>query len=337
MNNQSTLLIVDDDPVTRMTLDALLDSTIYHKVFAVDGSDALLAVKGLVPDLILLDVMLPEMDGFEVCRHLRSDPLTKEVPIILITSLDDRDSKLEGLTAGADEYLTKPFDQAELHARVKNITQLNRYRRLLEERSKFERLFDLSPDGVLLISASGVVEHANSTMNLLLNADPGCSLVGQSLFNFIHAAEKGLLARSLDEILLGGRDYVRLETLFLRQSGEFFPVDLNAARFFWDGQTRAQVIVRDISEQKKAREELARALEEVTQAYDDTLEGWSLALQLKDRETEEHTRRAVRMTVDLARLVGIPEADLVHVRRGPGCMTLVKWASRTAFCRKTAR
>jgi PAS domain S-box-containing protein len=90
----------------------------------------------LSPDLILLDVMMPGMDGFEVCRRLRASDQLAEVPIILVTALDDRDSRIQGMEAGADDFVTKPIDRVELRARVRTVTRLNRYRRLLAERTQ---------------------------------------------------------------------------------------------------------------------------------------------------------------------------------------------------------
>jgi DNA-binding response OmpR family regulator len=121
MRHSSTILIVDDESAGRDTLEALLMVQGYNLAFAKAAE--------LTPDLILLDVMMPGMDGFEVCRRLRTDPLLTEVPVIMVTALDDRDSRLRGIEAGADDFVTKPFDRAELRARVRTITRLNRYRR----------------------------------------------------------------------------------------------------------------------------------------------------------------------------------------------------------------
>ena len=97
-------------------------------------------VAELTPDLILLDVMMPGVNGFEVCRRLRADPLLAEVPIIMVTALDDRDSRLQGIEAGADDFVTKPFDQIELRARVQTITRLNHYRQRLRESERMASL-----------------------------------------------------------------------------------------------------------------------------------------------------------------------------------------------------
>lgn len=135
MKHKCTILIVDDEPIQCEIIEALLLNLGYDLIFADNGEEALARAVEVVPDLILLDVMIPGFDGFEVCQQLRHDPLLAEVPIILITALDDRESRLRGIEAGADDFLTKPIDQVELKARVKTIVRLNRYRRLLLERT----------------------------------------------------------------------------------------------------------------------------------------------------------------------------------------------------------
>ena len=136
----STVLIVDDDPTARETLVAMLEGEGYDLHLAKDGRQALQMLKGLQPDLILLDVMMPALDGFEVCRRIRATPHLAEVPIILLTALDDRDSLLKGIEAGADDFLTKPADRRELTARARTITRLNRYRTLTEQRENIRRM-----------------------------------------------------------------------------------------------------------------------------------------------------------------------------------------------------
>lgn len=135
----SIVLIVDDNPMGRETLEDLLYGQGYTLAFAADGPEALQQAAALKPDVILLDVMMPGMDGFEVCRHLRADPHLAEVPVVMVTALDDSESRLRGLDAGADDFISKPFKRAELRARIKTITRLNRYRSLLEERAALQR------------------------------------------------------------------------------------------------------------------------------------------------------------------------------------------------------
>lgn len=136
----STVLIVDDDPTARETLVAMLEGENYDLQLAKDGIQALHVLEQIQPDLILLDVMMPGMDGYEVCRRIRSTSQLAEVPIILLTALDDRASLVRGIESGADDFLSKPADRRELTARVRTITRLNRYRTLMEQRENIRHM-----------------------------------------------------------------------------------------------------------------------------------------------------------------------------------------------------
>jgi signal transduction histidine kinase len=136
----STILIVDDNASARETLVAMLENQEYQIELAEDGFHAVQILHQLQPDLILLDVMMPGMDGFEVCRRIRAASHLAEVPIIILTALDDRVSLLQGIEAGADDFLIKPVDRYELTARVRTITRLNRYRILKEQREDLREM-----------------------------------------------------------------------------------------------------------------------------------------------------------------------------------------------------
>jgi adenylate cyclase len=118
------ILIVDDVPANVHILQSRLAAHGYDIVSATDGEAALAAVKETQPDLILLDVMMPKMDGFEVCRRLRADPSLPFIPIIMVTAKADPKDVVAGLEAGGDEYLTKPVDQPALVARVKSMLRI---------------------------------------------------------------------------------------------------------------------------------------------------------------------------------------------------------------------
>jgi signal transduction histidine kinase len=136
----STVLIVDDDPTARETLVAMLEGEYYDLQLAKDGFQALRMLEQIQPDLILLDIMMPGMDGFEVCRRIRSTPQIAEVPIIVLTALDDHDSLVRAIEAGADDFITKPADRRELTARVRTVVRLNRYQTLLEQRENIRHM-----------------------------------------------------------------------------------------------------------------------------------------------------------------------------------------------------
>jgi two-component system cell cycle response regulator len=169
MQSHGTILIVDDEPVGRETLETLLVTQGYDLAFAGDGPEALAKAQALMPDLVLLDVMMPDMDGFEVCRRLRADPLLAQVPVIMVTALDDRSSRLQGIEAGADDFLSKPYDRVELRARVQTTVRLNRYRRLLVERTRFQWVVEHAGDGYLMVDDRGQVRYANPQARLYLD------------------------------------------------------------------------------------------------------------------------------------------------------------------------
>ena len=134
------ILIVDDEPIGRQAIASLLVGQDYALAFAETGAEALEQAARLLPDLILLDVMLPGIDGFQVCRNLRADPTLAQVPVVMVTALDDQESRVQGIESGADDFVSKPFNRAELRARVRTITRLNRYRSLLNERQALRDL-----------------------------------------------------------------------------------------------------------------------------------------------------------------------------------------------------
>ncbi len=191
------ILVVDDEAIARITIEALLSAENYEMHFAENGEDGIAKAVEVQPDIILLDVMMPGLNGFETCRKIRSMSVLAEVPILLVTALDDRESRMTGLKAGADDFITKPYDIFELQVRIKNMTRLNRYRMLTEQREEMQILH----------------------------------------------------------------------------------------------------------------------LELVT-AYDKTIEGWSRALDLRDKETEGHTLRVTEMTIRLAQAAGLDGETLLQIRRG---------------------
>jgi signal transduction histidine kinase len=134
------VLIVDDEPTALTTLSAILAGDGYQLEYATSGSIALEKADQLLPDLILLDVMMPGMNGFEVCRRIRATPKLAEVPIIILTALDDRESRLQGIEAGADDFLLKPVDRQELRLRVSTILRLDRYRTLSIQRENLRKM-----------------------------------------------------------------------------------------------------------------------------------------------------------------------------------------------------
>ncbi len=167
------ILLVDDDPYNLVTLEAMLRPEGYTLFLAEDGEQAVQKAREIEPDVVVLDVMMPRMNGFDACRRIRSDPAIGRVPILLLTALDDPDSRLEGLRGGADDFITKPCNRDELRARVRTVVALNRFRVIAEQRERFQRLFAIAPDPILLVDGSGKIVSLNRRATELFGPQPG--------------------------------------------------------------------------------------------------------------------------------------------------------------------
>jgi len=128
----STVLVVDDNPQNVELAQAYLEALNCTTHVAVDGVDALEKVAKVNPDLILLDIMMPRMSGFEVCRRLKADPATRDIPIIMVTALNELGDIERGVESGTDDFLTKPLNKLELVTRVKSLLRVRHLKSELE-------------------------------------------------------------------------------------------------------------------------------------------------------------------------------------------------------------
>ncbi|MCL4294115.1 MAG: response regulator [Anaerolineae bacterium] len=259
MQSAGHILIVDDQLSAREVLRGLLSGKGYQLVFASGGQEALIKASAQLPDLVLLDVMMPGMDGFEVCRRLRNDPALAGLPIIMVTSLDDQEARLRGLELGVDDFLSKPFNPTELQLRVQTITRLNRQRRqhLLElqaERDRTQAILEALGEAVIVTDAAGVVEYLNPAAAALTGFSPS-EAKGQS-WRLGQNGESG--AQPYEEILAvvqKGQTW-RGEMVHQRQDGTLYDTAMTVAPLFeldQPGQPSGFVSVqRDITPLKKA-------------------------------------------------------------------------------------
>nr|WP_217385586.1 hybrid sensor histidine kinase/response regulator [Dolichospermum sp. UHCC 0259] len=134
--NSATILVVDDNAVNLKLLNHTLKSAGYNVKMEVNGLNVIPQVKNSIPDLIVLDIMLPDISGFEICEQLQSDPLTRGIPIIFMTALADTVDKVKGLSLGAVDYITKPFQKEELLARVRTHLHLKKLIESLETQNQ---------------------------------------------------------------------------------------------------------------------------------------------------------------------------------------------------------
>ncbi|MFY9221164.1 MAG: response regulator [Blastocatellia bacterium] len=258
MQYTSTILIVDDELGGRKNLEGLLIGHGYNLIFANSGLEALDKASELFPDLILLDVMMPGIDGFEVCRRVRSEPLLAEVPIIMVTALDDRSFRLQGIESGADDFISKPFDRVELRTRVKSILRLNRYRKLLLQKANFEKLIELSPNGIVIVNVLGIIQLANPKIGQILSLKNETELLGKEIFEFIALEQKEIFLKSLEDVIKASKQIKHTEITMVRSNKMEFPAELDADSFIWEGETATQIIIRDITEKKMLETQIFR-------------------------------------------------------------------------------
>lgn len=163
------ILVVDDDPVSRRSVRRLAEREGYTVLEAGTGEQALELLETAQPAVMLLDVLLPGLDGFAVTAEVRRRPSLRGLPIVLITSLGDRSSRVRGLQAGADEFLSKPVDPAELTARLRSLLRLRWFQALSAQQELLEAAFEGLSDGLVIAEPGGRVVAANPPARRLLD------------------------------------------------------------------------------------------------------------------------------------------------------------------------
>lgn len=212
---KARILIVDDEPLNVKLLASKLDGSKYEILQAYGGIEALEKVEKKSPDLILLDVMMPDMDGYEVTTRLKNDPKTANIPIIMVTALDGSEDKIQGLEAGAEEFLSKPVNATELLARINSMLRLKRYREQLAIRTQSGEYFAVTEDqkGALQAKESLpcvlLVEDNEQDIKLIqnyLHGQPYHIMLAKNGEDAIYLATQKKIDLVLLDILLPGMD-----------------------------------------------------------------------------------------------------------------------------------
>ncbi|MFH0887387.1 MAG: response regulator, partial [bacterium] len=182
----SKILCIDDTQSNLTLFEALLEPEGYAVTLVASGEEALQEVEKNLPDLILLDVMLPGMSGFEVLKKLRANERTRLIPVVMITGLQDRDNRVKGIESGCDDFIAKPFGAIELLARVKSLIRIGYYRRELDEKEKFETILNSMTEGVVVCDPNWKTIEVNPAALKYLNmpAEEGAELLDFLYHNF---------------------------------------------------------------------------------------------------------------------------------------------------------
>ncbi|MBC7561008.1 MAG: response regulator [Dermatophilaceae bacterium] len=274
MSAAAAILIVDDESQNCRLLEALLVPEGYDTRTAASGEDALVSIAKDPPDLILLDVMMPGPDGRQVARALKADPATANIPIIMVTAQTDREARLAGLEAGAEDFLTKPVDRAELWLRVRNLLRLKELSDLLEHhrgtleaevaartaelQEAFEAarsMIESSLDALVAISPEGLITDANEA-TVKATGVPRQELIGTAFSQCFTEPEK---AKAIYQLVFEKGMAVDYPLTMRHRDGTLTEVLYNAS-VYRDGGGKVLGVfaaARDVTEQNRAETELA--------------------------------------------------------------------------------
>jgi diguanylate cyclase (GGDEF)-like protein/PAS domain S-box-containing protein len=264
------VLIVDDEEKNRRLLDLLLSSEGYQTSKAANAEEALVAIAAGAPDLILLDVMMPGMDGFELATMLKADPATSNIPIIMLTAQVDHGARLSGLKAGVEEFLTKPFESVELSLRVRNLLRLKAFNDFLRNHAvileeevqarsadlhRFRAAMDATADAITLVN--------RTTMRFVEVNSTACKMMGLTRNEMLQIAPIQLIAGTAQQLeqayddIISGKSANKLSEIQLRRpdgSSVLVETQQHAERSGNDWIIVS--VLRDITERKETEQRL---------------------------------------------------------------------------------
>jgi CheY-like chemotaxis protein len=181
---KQAILCVDDDKKNLELLEALLSPLGYDLEFSSSGEDALNRIAQRIPDLVLLDIMMPVMSGLDVLEQLRSKEKTRTIPVVLLTALHAPEDKARGLKAGCDDFISKPFDESELTARIRSLLKISSYRRALDEKEKaWNTVFLYSANPLIVCRTDWVITNLNQAAQRYLM--PGTEFENINFLDFV--------------------------------------------------------------------------------------------------------------------------------------------------------
>ncbi len=262
---QTKILIVDDEEANLKYMSTLISRYGYIFDAARNGIEAIEKTKKINPDIILLDILMPEMDGIEACKRLKEDPETRHIPIIVLTALEDKETKIESLKAGANDFLSKPVDNMELIARIKNFLQLKNLEEIKKNneiltgtikaieiaKREWEQTMDCINDIVILIDASDNIIRCNKILT---------ALTGRSYSELLNRKWQDVFKESGFSYKISSSGSIE----YYHPGGRYFNYDIYYVKNLGTASTYTAVItLQDITDRKKREEERERTEEEL--------------------------------------------------------------------------
>ena len=290
----STILIVDDTPANVGLLVDYLEDNGFRVVVAQDGVEGLKRAEFARPDLILLDVMMPGMDGFETCRRLKADDKTRDIPVIFMTALTEAGEKVNAFGVGAVDYVTKPFQIEEVLARVKTHLSLRDMRLQLEKQNaqlQQEVNVRLQTERALRVTQFSV-DHATVAVVWITPEGP-LAYANEAACSLLRYSREEMLSLSMADIEIGvtaegwphhwayikERRHYANETRVRAKGGAVLPLEATINYLEFDGREYAIAYVRDVSERKRAEQNLNESYQKLKESNSKLEEMYQQLLQ----------------------------------------------------------
>ncbi len=315
------VLLLEDSPVDAELLLYELQREQYEvQAMRVETEAEYLRALESHPDIILADYTLPQFDALQALQRLQERAL--DIPFIVVTGSTSEEVAVACIKQGAADYLIKDrlnrLGQAV--ARALEEKKLRDARRdaldaLRISEEKFAKAFQLSPDAIVINRLTdGVYLEVNRGFERM-SGYTAAEVLGRTVEQVGIWRDKEE-RRRFAEILHAQGEVINMEAHFVTRSGERLTGLVSARTLVLDGQECVLTLTRDISDRIRAARALAKAHQELESAYDATIEGWSLALELRDRETQGHTQRVTSLALRFGHRLGLSEQELKHLRRG---------------------
>jgi len=352
MKDKSVILIVDDQPQNIELLETYLIPQGYKIVSAANGEEALEKLSANQIDLILLDVQMPGIDGFEVIRRIRQDNIHRLLPIILVTALRETEDRVKGIEAGCDDFISKPVNKIELLARIRSELKVAAYndlmgnyqkeleseitrkteelkhaseklqrdmngRKLAEEalresEEKYRTLVENAVE-VILIAQDGRLKFVNR-MASKITGYSGQELRSSPFLEFIHPDDRKMVGERYLRRLKGDQSQPRYEFKLICKDGSIKWVEIDAVLVAWEGKPATLNFLSDITERKEAEKKLGETLNGLRRAIGGIIQVLSSTTEKRDPYTAGHQRRVADLARAIGQEIGLPAERVEGLR-----------------------
>ncbi len=264
---EERILLVDDNPTNLQVLLQTLSGRGYKLLIAKNGDSALRIAAKAHPALVLLDIMMPGINGYEVCRRLKESTETRDITVIFLSALDDTKDKVRGLETGAVDFISKPFQAEEVIARVQTQLKIHKLEQALSARNREleadkARILESMNEGIFGLDRLGQIKFANPASSFMTGWSIE-ELTGKNLIQLMQGEVTGPLA-PIEVSLHKGVSKTVENASFLHSDGTTFPIDYSCTPIMENGEPNGVVVVfRDISEKKRQQQALQKALDEL--------------------------------------------------------------------------